>query len=348
MHVGIFLEERRRGVGDAATFRETLDLADAAEAWGLDGIWLGEIHFNGVRSVQSAPLALASFIAARSRRIRIGTAVQVLPLANPLRIAEEAATVDHLTQGRFDFGVGRSGSPRAYDALGIPYGESQARFLEALDVIREAWKGKPFSYAGKFHRFENVTVSPTPYQVPYPPIRVAANSEETFSQVGRLGLAIFVGVRDHDIPSLRIHLQAYRKAWQDAGHSGQPDAFLRIPIYAADSEEAAHEEPRENITFFYRRHVDIIRSAVGRAGGGPAARRQALAEYVAGMTYEDILKTRVAFGTAASLVDRLNEISLELSLSGIVAELNPGGLLSTEQMRRTLRILTHEVVPRLG
>ena len=231
--------------------------------------------------------------------------------------------------------------------LGIPYGESQARFLEALEIIREAWKGQPFSYAGNFYRFENVTVSPMPYQVPHPPIRVAANSDETFAQVGRLGLPIFVGVRDHDIPGLRIHLQAYRKAWHETGHPEQPDAYLRIPVYAASTEKAAIEEPRENITHFYRRHVEIIRSGLGRAGGGPATRRQALAEQVAGMTYDEILKRRVAFGTAASVVDRLAEIRDELALSGVVIELNPGGLLSMEQMRRTLRILTHEVMPAL-
>jgi len=347
MHVGIFLEERRAGASEATTFRETVELVGAAEAWGLDGVWLGEIHFNGTRSVQSAPLALASFIAARSRRVRVGIAVQVLPLGNPLRIAEEAATVDQLSEGRFDFGIGRSGSPRAYDVLGIPYGESQARFLEALEIIREAWKGQPFSYAGNFYRFENVTVSPMPYQVPHPPIRVAANSDETFAQVGRLGLPIFVGVRDHDIPALRIHLQAYRKVWHETGHPGQPDAYLRIPVYAAGTEKEAIEEPRENITYFYRRHVEIIRGGVGRAGGGPAARREALAEQVARMTYDEILKRRVAFGTAASVVDRLAEIRDELGLSGVVIELNPGGLLSMEQMKRTLRILTHEVLPAL-
>jgi Luciferase-like monooxygenase len=69
---------------------------------------------------------------------------------NPLRIAEEVATIDHLSEGRFEFGIGRSGSARSYDILGVPYGESQARFLEALEIIREAWKGRPFSYAGEF------------------------------------------------------------------------------------------------------------------------------------------------------------------------------------------------------
>jgi alkanesulfonate monooxygenase SsuD/methylene tetrahydromethanopterin reductase-like flavin-dependent oxidoreductase (luciferase family) len=345
MHFGIFIEEARRGSSAAAWFQEALDLVDAAEGWGIDGVWLGEIHFNPARSVLSSPVALASFIAARTRRVRVGTAITVLPLSNPLRIAEDVATVDHLSRGRFDFGIGRSGSPRAYDALGIPYAESQARFVEALEILREAWKGERFSYQGKFFRFENVTVGPRPYQLPHPPMRMAANSAETFPFVGRAGLPLFVGLRDLGIPELRLHLQAYQTAWRAAGHAGPGDVCLRIPIYAGITEKAAVEEPYENITYFFRRHTELTRSGLGRADTGPAARRQARLEELAQMSYEDILQTRVAFGTAAGLIDRLAQLREELGLTGIVAELNPGGLLAMEAMQRTLRILTHEVIP---
>lgn len=345
MHFGIFLEERRRGVSESATLRETIDLADAAEAGGLDGVWLGEIHFNGNRSIQSAPLALASFMAARTRRVRVGIAVQVLPLGNPLRIAEEAATVDQLSEGRLDFGIGRSGSARTYDLLGVPYGESQARFLESLEIIRLAWSGKPFSYEGKFFRFRNVTVSPTPYQVPHPPLRMAANSPETFPQVARLGVPLFIGLRDLDIPLLRGHLKTYRDAWRESGQAGEPNVYLRIPVYAAPTETAAREEPREAMTYFFQRHIELIRSGLGRGDTGPGDRRQAMAERIAAMPYDELLKTRVAFGTAASLRERLGEIAEDLGLDGIVAELNPSGLLSLDQMKRTLAILTREVIP---
>ncbi len=181
MDFGIFMEfEIRRGGDQASAFREGFDLVDAAEAWGLDGVWLGEMHFTPTRSVLAAPIVVASSIATRTKRLRIGLAVQVLPLNNPLRIAEEAATVDHISEGRFDFGIGRSGFPRVYDMYGIPYAESQARFREALEIILEAWKGEPFSYAGEYYRFENATVAPRPYQLPHPPLRMAATTEETF------------------------------------------------------------------------------------------------------------------------------------------------------------------------
>ena len=87
----------------------------------------------------SASLQVASAIATRTRRVRVGTAVQVIPLNHPLRIAEEVATIDHISEGRFEFGIGRSGVVRTYDTYGVPYAESQARFREGLEIIRQAW-----------------------------------------------------------------------------------------------------------------------------------------------------------------------------------------------------------------
>ncbi len=345
MKFGLFMEETWRGVSQTAAFQEKFRRVDAAEAWGLDGVWLGELHFNPTRSVLSAPLVMAGAIAARTRRLRVGTAVQVLPLGNPLRIAEEVATVDHISEGRFDFGVGRSGAVYVSDVLGVPYAESQARFGEALDIIRQAWKGEPFSYKGQFHRFEKAVVSPRPYQQPHPPIRMAATSEETFVQVGRLGLDLFVGLRTMDIPELRTHLATYRKTWRDAGHPGAPSVHLRIPIYAAPTEQAAVEEPRESMMYFFGRQAELARAAVGRAGAGPADRRQAQADQLSTLTYEQALKTRVAFGTAPRLVDRLKELRELLDVDGIVAELNPGGMIPAEREMRSLHILTHEVMP---
>ena len=345
MEFGIFIEEKRRGTTATEWFDETFALVDAAESWGLDGIWLGEIHFNPVRSVLSSPTALMGNLAARTKRIRLGTAITVLPLDHPLRIAEDAATIDHLSHGRLDFGIGRSGSPRAYDALGIPYAESQARFAEALEVILEAWKGEKFSFHGKFFSFDNVTVGPQPIQQPHPPLRMAANSPETFAFVGRSGLPLFVGLRDHGLPELRQHLVTYRTAWREAGHPGHGDVCLRLPVYAAPTEKAAREEPHENITYFFRRHADLTRSGLGRGDTGPADRRAAKVEQLDHLSYDEILTTRVAFGTAQGLVDRIGELREDLGLTGLVAELNPGGLLPVGPMERTLRILTHEVIP---
>ena len=345
MHFGIFMEEMRQGNSQADAFQEAFRLAEAAEAWGVDCVWLGELHFIPARSVLSAPLVGASSIATRTKRLRVGTAVQVLPLGNPLRIAEEVATLDHISEGRVEFGIGRSGAVRTYDILGIPYAESQARFLEALEIILEAWKGEPFSHRGEHYRIENATVSPRPYQRPHPPLRMAATTEETFPQVGRMGLPIFVGLRAMDVAELRTCVQAYRRAWNDAGHSGAATVYLRIPIYAGTTETAAVEEPRASITYYFQRHAELTLAGMGRAGTGPAERRQTQADQLAKLSYEQILRTKVAFGTAAGLIDRLTELREELGLNGIVAELNPGGLIPMDQVMRSLHVLAREVMP---
>jgi alkanesulfonate monooxygenase SsuD/methylene tetrahydromethanopterin reductase-like flavin-dependent oxidoreductase (luciferase family) len=345
VHFGVFVEELRHGTSQAAAFRDVFEAADRAEAWGIDCVWLGEIHFTPTRSIISASLQVASAIAARTRRVRVGTAVQVLPLNHPLRIAEEVATVDHISEGRFEFGIGRSGVVRTYDTYGVPYAESQARFREALEIVRQAWTGEPFSYEGAFYRVQNATVAPRPYQVPHPPIRMAATSEETFPLAGRMGLPIFIGLRATEISDLQAQLAPYRQAWREAGHPGEPSVYLRIPVYVSPTARGAAEEPRESLTSFFARQTELARLAVGRAGAGPADRRRFQAERMASLSYEDILAKKVAFGTARGVIDRLTDLREQLQLDGIVAELNPGGRIPPELEMRSLQILTHEVMP---
>ena len=347
MEFGVFAEQTRRGAGQEEAFAEMLALADAGEAMGLDVFWLAEMLVNPARSILSAPLLVGTWIAARTKRLRVGTAVQLLPLNHPLRVAGEVATLDRLSQGRFDFGVGRSGGPRAYDALGVPYAESADRFFEALEIMLEAWKGERFSYEGKFYRFTDVAVSPRPHRPPHPPLRMAATTPETFPRVARMGLPIFVGLRGMSIPELAGHLKIYRAAWRDAGHPGDGDACLRIPVYAAPTSSAAREEPRETITYYFQRQADLTRAPMGRAGTGPVERRAAQAERLQSLTYDEILNTKVAFGTGAALVDRLGSLKEQLGVNGVAVELNPGGLLTTEQELRTLRILMEDVAPAL-
>jgi alkanesulfonate monooxygenase SsuD/methylene tetrahydromethanopterin reductase-like flavin-dependent oxidoreductase (luciferase family) len=319
VHFGIFVEEIRHGANQVASFRDVFEQADRAEAWGIDCVWLGEIHFTPSRSVISASLQVASAIATRTRRVRVGTAVQVLPLNHPLRIAEDVATIDHISEGRFEFGIGRSGVVRTYDTYGVPYAESQARFREGLEIIREAWKGEPFSYEGEFYRVNNATVAPRPYQDPHPPIRMAATSEETFPAAGRMGLPIFIGLRATEIPDLQAQLAPYRHAWREAGHPGLPSVYLRIPVYVSTTTEGA--------------------------GAGPADRRHFQAERMANLSYDDILAKKVVFGTAPGVIDRLTQLREELGLDGVVAELNPGGRIPPELETRSLQLLTHEVMP---
>lgn len=249
----------RSGGSHAESFREAFELIELADTMGLGTAWLGEAHFTPNRSVLSAPIVVASAIAARTKRLRVGMAVQVLPLIHPLRIAEEAATVDQISQGRFEFGIGRSGNVRAYDIMGIDYSESKERFQEALDIILQAWSGETFSYEGKYNRITNATLTPLPYQKPHPKIRIAASSGDSFGRIGRLGYPIFLGLRVMDVDDLKTNLRDYREEWMKAGHPGDAgDINVRFPMYIAPSEEEALEEPKESIEAFFRRMRELF------------------------------------------------------------------------------------------
>ena len=162
MHIGLVMEcDYRQGRTQEEAFDEALTIADTADELGLDGVWLAERHFAaprqpgdpggaGIPSVVSVPLVMASAIAGRTKNVRIGTGVSVLPLCHPVRLAEEAATVDQVSHGRLEFGVGRSGFPRSYEGYGIPYSESRERFQESLEVILKAWTNEKFSHEGKY------------------------------------------------------------------------------------------------------------------------------------------------------------------------------------------------------
>src|SRR5213592_2522580 len=227
MEFGMFHEfPSMPGRGETEMFDESMAQVDAAERWGLDAMWLAEIHFAPERTYLSAPLSVASAIAARTRRMKIGTAVQVLPLCHPLRLAEEAATVDQISHGRLIFGVGRSGFPRTYEAYGVPYGESRVRFAETLEILKKAWTEDPFSYSGKYYSFQNVRATPKPYQKPWPEIRIAANSPDTFPAIGKLGHGVFVAVRLGTLSELAPNIKAYREGWKEGGHPGEGQVFL--------------------------------------------------------------------------------------------------------------------------
>ncbi len=343
---GMFHEfQRTGGANDPAVFAEAFAQVDAAERWGLDAMWLAELHVAPDRSVCSAPLTIGSAIAARTKRIKIGTGVQVLPLCHPLRIAEEAATVDQISQGRLIFGVGRSGFPRTYEAYGVPYGESRERFAETLEILKRAWTEDPFSYAGRFYNFENIRLSPKPYQKPWPEIRIAANSPDTFPAIGQLGHGVFVAVRLGTLSELAPNIRAYREAWKAAGHPGNGQVFLRAPVYVAETAERARAEPEESIMYFYRFLGERLVDSATRAGVRAIEDRAARGRRLETITYDEALRDKIIVGTPEQVTDRLLGLREEIGLDGILAELNCGTKIPKDRVMTSLRLLCERVKP---
>jgi alkanesulfonate monooxygenase SsuD/methylene tetrahydromethanopterin reductase-like flavin-dependent oxidoreductase (luciferase family) len=343
---GVFLEfPRYPAQSDAEAFIQSFAQADAAERSGFDAIWLAELHFAPERSVASAPLVLASAIAARTRRMKIGIAVQVLPLCHPLRLAEEVATLDHISEGRLILGVGRSGIPRSYEAYGVPYGESRERFAEVLEVLQRSWSYERFSFTGKFHKFSDVAVVPRPLPDLRSRLRVAATSDDTFAAIGAMGLPILVAVRLGTIEQLGPQIEAYRAASRAAGHGGQGEVYLRVPIYVGDTAAAARADPEESILQFYRALGQQLERSAALAGMRATERRAERGQALQTIAYPDVLRDKVIVGTPDAVAARLAEVTRTLGLNGVLAELNCGGRLANDKVMRSLKLMSEQVMP---
>jgi len=347
MEFGMFHEfQALPGETPAQSFANSLAQVEAAERWGLDAMWLAELHFAPERSVLASPLILAATIAQRTQRMKIGTAVQVLPLCHPLRLAEEVATVDQLSHGRLIFGVGRSGFAHTYKTYGVDYGESRERFAETLAIVKRAFSEERFSHHGKYFAYENVRLAPKPLQQPWPEIRIAAASPDTYVEVAELGHPIFVAARTGNLSELAPLVGTYRDAWRRAGHPGLGEVYLRVPVYVAASEERAREEPRESIMHLLRYIGDRLAASAATSGTRAIESRAQRGAKMQSIDYEEVLRERMIVGTPGRVVGRLQELRAELGLNGILAELNPGSLIPHARVLEALRLLCLEVMPR--
>ena len=348
MQFGLFHQASEvAGQTHAERFAEMFELITLGETLGFDVAWLAEIHFGGAFSLLSNPLMVVPVIAQRTTRIRIGTAVTLLPLHHPLSCAEQAATADLLSGGRLEFGVGRGSIPTQFHGFGVPVEENRARFDEALEIIRLAWTQDRFSYRGRFYQVDNLSVVPKPLQRPHPPVRVAVHTPESFTHLGDLGLPIYSGTTTTPMPQLRDCMALYRSRLQAAGHPWRPDQMaLMLPVHVAPTSKAAREAMRPGVHQYYRNLLAIF-SALPESYGDHLPRLRVIQENVANPPFERFFRDHAVFGDAAECVDRLQAARDEFGLSQIIGWFDQGSMLPADEVRLGMRRFADEVMPKL-
>ncbi len=164
-----FVMQRPDHVSERRIYEAEVPQMVAAEALGYDSVWIAEHHFSTYGTC-SAPQVLAAALAGQTKRLRAGTAITLLPLHDPVQLAEELAVLDVLSAGRVNVGIGRASTTLEYSGFNIPYEESRARVDENLEVLRGVWTQECFSYRGKFRLVDQVSITPRPLQQPHPPL----------------------------------------------------------------------------------------------------------------------------------------------------------------------------------
>ena len=308
---------------------------------GFDTVWLGELHFSRGFSILADPLMVLAAAAQRTSRMRLGTAVTLLPLHNPVKIAEEAAIVDILSNGRLEFGVGRGTAPLHYAGYDIPQEESRERFEEALDFILEAWTHERFSYQGKYFRAQDLTLVPRPVQTPYPPVRIAANSPDTFPIAARRGLPIFATPLINPPDKLKAGLAVYR----DTLSSGvRGDTALAFPVHVSTSRAQARQECEANLQRFFREAGERLRPFGQVDIKSYEAFQQVLAR-MERVKYDDIDREMGVFGDPAYCIERVQELRREYQMDEFICYFNQGGLMDHAMVRHSMSLFATEVIP---
>ena len=212
-----FLMQRDEQWSEQAVYDSDVEQMLAAEALGYQSVWIAEHHFNDY-GLCPAPQVLAAFLAARTRTLRLGMGVSLLPLHHPIDLAEQLAVLDVVSGGRLDVGIGRGGTLQDYQTFRSERGDARVRIEEGIALMRQCWTGAPFDFAGQFHSAERLHVRPRPLQRPHPPLFIAANSEDSVLSAARLGLptlsSFFV-----PIPELQRRRQVFRETARAAGRA---------------------------------------------------------------------------------------------------------------------------------
>ncbi|MBV8823770.1 MAG: LLM class flavin-dependent oxidoreductase [Hyphomicrobiales bacterium] len=233
-------------VDSSQGYRQFVDYNIEAEALGYKSTFLVEHHFTGFGQV-SASLALLTWVAAKTKTLRLGTAVMVLPWHNPVLLAEQAATIDLLSGGRLDFGVGKGYRHNEFVGFCVPMEEADARFNEALDVIVKAWTAKErFSHRGKYWSFDDIIVEPPTAQRPHPPLWMGAGSPDSIRNVAARGYNLLIDqFASFDTVADRINL--FKSEVEKRGRTFSPhDVAVARAFYVAkdDADKEAAVERR--------------------------------------------------------------------------------------------------------
>jgi alkanesulfonate monooxygenase SsuD/methylene tetrahydromethanopterin reductase-like flavin-dependent oxidoreductase (luciferase family) len=330
MKVGIlqFFGWRDRSVPLESVYQSALERFSIMDQTGYDCVWLAEHHFSSFSVCPSVHL-MGTMAAARTKRLRIGTAVSLAPFYNPLRLAEEVALLDILSGGRVNWGAGRGFERSEFAAFGIPGEESGPRFHETVDIVLKAWTNQKLTYQGQFYQYDGVEVLPKPLQTPHPPVWMAASSTPAIEWAAGQGHSILM-----DPHSSRVDLIGKRRHYAaKLLEAGYGDAGRAIPM----SRLIAVDDTEEKARAVAKRVAEwTIASYIGQLNN---VRQGPVRDFGGKDPVDFYLEDVMIHGTAESVVDQIQAFGDAIGMTYLMAAPMSG---------RSFRLLTDKVLPRIA
>lgn len=329
-------------------FDNSTDVTRVAEDLGYDSVWVLEHHFTPYGLCPNT-FSMAGYLLGRTTRIKVGTAVAVLPLEHPVRVAEQACLLDQLSHGRFVLGVGRGFFPQAFEVFDVDPADSHVRLREWTAIVRQACVERTVAWQSDLITLPDVTPFPEPFTSPAPPMYTVAVSPSTIEWAASMGLPMLLQM-PFELESLRSNLELYEETARAHGHDPElADHVLTMPAHVGDTTETARKEILDHLVWWtqegdrasltldalrtlpnYRYHYDAIQHAIHRG-------EDSVEKVVAG------LMDSGAVGSPEHCVERLRTVRAETGVTNFAFAFE--GILDRDRIIETMSRFAEEVLP---
>ncbi len=346
MRFGTFsYNQSRPWISEKQAFEELLEQILLTERLGFDEAWFAEHHHSDYGMLASPNLIIAA-LATRTKRLRLGNLVNVLPLYDPMRLAEECGMLDILTNGRLNVGLGR-GVPRDDLKHGLDRDTAQARFEEGIEILLRSWTGETFTYSGKAWNYSDIVCRPRPLQQPHPPIYYGATSPDSPAMVARRGWNL--ALSRQPLNNCAQAIKSYRDERAKHPHlNGNGNAIMVRDIYVAENDEQAWRDAVPQIARFWQLATDNVWRGDSVPGDDLPKLTERFPYFPGGLTVKRLNEWGTSLiGSPETVVHKTRAMIEAAKPDSLVGMFSFGGL-SHAQVTRSIELFATEVVPALG
>ena len=338
------------GSSPAIRLSEFLEQAVLADDLGYLGFWIAEIHCQPRFSLLSAPYVVLGAVAQKTRRLRLGVAVNTLPVHHPVQLAEEAALLDVLSGGRMDFAAG-GGHPhsRVYECFDIDHKSTHDMMEESLAIIGKAWTEQTLSFTGRFYKIPEVVVNPKPLQNPLPPFYMATSSLDGVEVGARLGVNLLLPIHTRTPEQVRQFSEAYWQGLEKQGHDpARRELGLLVPLHLAKTTSEARRRAEAGVMSYFKIIADMRASYIEwlTRRGEPLPARLGRSGAGLPVTYETVCTQHAVIGDSEFALQTLKELAKTTRASHFLAWMNIGNVPHSLVMA-SMRQFAEELMPEL-